>query len=181
MSDAASLLPPNATTSERSLARLSARTTSLSVGAKYRALWNPATCPASILPWLAWALHVDDWNTEWTEEQKRSVIAASVAVHKIKGTIGALKAAIASIDQAAIVNENTGTPFTFEVLVRSTQPGTFGVFSDDIYRTAMENKNARSKLVGLLSLLEADGLAYVGAVHLRGDVITINLPEETIT
>ena len=36
-------------------------------------------CPADVLPWLGWALSVDDWDQDWSEQQKRSAIAASSA------------------------------------------------------------------------------------------------------
>jgi len=59
-------------------------------------LWTPATCPAALLPWLAWALSVDEWDGTWPEERQRAVIAASVAVHRRKGTRGAVVAALAA-------------------------------------------------------------------------------------
>jgi phage tail P2-like protein len=59
-------------------------------------LWNPATCPAALLPWLAWALSVDEWDDAWTEATKRAVIAASVEVHRRKGTVGSIKKALAA-------------------------------------------------------------------------------------
>ncbi|MEY4953704.1 MAG: hypothetical protein RL299_2128 [Pseudomonadota bacterium] len=55
-------------------------------------LWNPLTCPAAVLPWLAWALSVDDWDQTWTEATQREVIAASFEVHRRKGTPAAIKA-----------------------------------------------------------------------------------------
>lgn len=58
-------------------------------------LWNPATCPAAILPWLAWSLSVDEWDTSWPEEVRRNVIAESVMIHRRKGTLWACKRALA--------------------------------------------------------------------------------------
>lgn len=49
-------------------------------------LWHPENCPARFLPWLAWALSVDDWDDAWPEATKRAVIAASIDVHRKKGT-----------------------------------------------------------------------------------------------
>ena len=57
-------------------------------------LWNPNTCPARFLPWLAWALSVDDWDDAWPESRKRAVIAASVDVHRRKGTPAGVRAAL---------------------------------------------------------------------------------------
>jgi len=44
-----SLLPPNATDTERAIEATTERTTDLPV--PLRTLWNPDTCPADLLPW----------------------------------------------------------------------------------------------------------------------------------
>lgn len=61
-----------------------------------RDLWNPATCPAAALPFLAWALSVDTWDPSWTEEQKRATIAGSIALHQRKGSVASVKNALAA-------------------------------------------------------------------------------------
>ena len=61
---------------------------------RIRPLWNSETIPAGILPWLAWALSVDEWAALWTEEQKRDVVAASIDVHRRKGTVGSIRRAL---------------------------------------------------------------------------------------
>lgn len=88
------LLPPNSTPVERGFEDAARRITALPV--PVRDAWTPATCPAPLLPWLAWALSVDTWDTTWTEAQQRAVIAASVTVHRRKGTFAAVKAALGS-------------------------------------------------------------------------------------
>ncbi|WP_323010034.1 phage tail protein I [Paracoccus sp. (in: a-proteobacteria)] len=85
-----SLLPPNATRSERAIGAATARPVPVPVGD----LWNPATCPAALLPWLAWALSVDDWDPDWSDEAKRATIAASLSVHRRKGTVWAMREAL---------------------------------------------------------------------------------------
>lgn len=87
-----SLLPPNSTPVERGFEDAARRITALPV--PVRDAWNPATCPAQLLPWLAWALSVDRWDPAWSEQQQRDVITASVGVHRRKGTIGAIRAAL---------------------------------------------------------------------------------------
>lgn len=89
-----SLLPVNATQAERNLALAVSRISAVPV--PLRSLYNPATCPAVALPWLAWAWSVSEWDSNWPEATKRAVIAASVAVHKIKGTPASIKAALAA-------------------------------------------------------------------------------------
>ena len=98
----ASILPPNSTPLERALeASFAARLAALPVPVGQ--MMNPATCPAAFLPWLAWALSVDDWDAGWSEAQKRTVIAASVAVHRRKGTIASVKQAMAAMGYGDVV------------------------------------------------------------------------------
>lgn len=88
-----SLLPPNATRLERALEQVMARIAAVPV--PIADLWSPARCPVPLLPWLAWTVSVDDWDTTWTEETQRAVIAASVEIHRHKGTLWAMKRALA--------------------------------------------------------------------------------------
>lgn len=92
MSDIATLLPPNATTTERALEQSTARIGVVPVA--IATLWNPDTCPADLLPWLAWALSVDNWDSNWAEEDKRASIRDNIAIHRVKGTIGSIKRAL---------------------------------------------------------------------------------------
>lgn len=113
------LLPPNAAPQERALSLATARAGEVRVDVDK--LWNPSGCPASILPWLAWALHVDEWDGNWTETQKRQVIAASFAVHKVKGTAGAVKRMAESFGAGVLITEwwqttPQGAPHTFTAL-----------------------------------------------------------------
>lgn len=78
------LLPPNATKTERSLEAATARIGEIPI--TIGDLWNPQTCPTDLLPWLAWALSVDFWDSDWPEERKRAAIAASIDWHRHKGT-----------------------------------------------------------------------------------------------
>ena len=69
MSDAPSLLPNNATPLERSLDLFPVR---IAPDPKRIAtLWDAETCPAHLLPYLAWAFSVDDWQDDWPETQRR--------------------------------------------------------------------------------------------------------------
>lgn len=49
-------------------------------------VWDPATAPVAVLPFLAWALSVDEWDPLWSEERQREIIAASIEIHRHKGT-----------------------------------------------------------------------------------------------
>jgi phage tail P2-like protein len=86
------LLPDNATPQEIALDMATARLGDVPVD--IRTVMTPSDCPAPLLPWLAWALSVDEWDAAWTEETKRVAIAASIGVHQRKGTRAAVRAAI---------------------------------------------------------------------------------------
>ncbi|WP_411956893.1 phage tail protein I [Paracoccus homiensis] len=86
------LLPHNASALELALASLGNRTEPLPqpIGDAM----SPDRVPDVFLPWLAWALSVDSWDPAWSPERKRAVIAASVEVHRRKGTVRSLREAL---------------------------------------------------------------------------------------
>lgn len=92
------LLPPNATPAERALAGATARITDVPV--PVGDLWDPWACPAALLPWLAWALSVDEWDPEWPEATRREVVARSVELHRHKGTVWSVRQALRSAGYA---------------------------------------------------------------------------------
>lgn len=67
------------------------------LAAPIAALLNPATCPAHLLGWLAWAMSVDTWDSSWSDAVKREVIQASVPVHRIKGTRAAVMTSLKAL------------------------------------------------------------------------------------
>ncbi|MDD5175752.1 MAG: phage tail protein I [Sterolibacterium sp.] len=108
MSDYVSLLPPNATFLERAVEQSSGITT---LPVPIGDLWNPATCPLASLPWLAWALSVDEWDQTWPEATQRAVVAAAIEIHRRKGTVGAVRQAVVVTGrQAALVEWWQMTP-----------------------------------------------------------------------
>lgn len=112
-----SLLPPSATSQERAIESATRR-----IGAVPTPLagtWNPDTCPAHLLPWLAWALSVDNWDSRWSEAKKREVIRASVLVHRKKGTRHALERALGALSVRIEFQE------WFEPDADDTRPHTF--------------------------------------------------------
>lgn len=91
----ASLLPPNASALERAVeGTINSCIESLRV--PLRDLWNPKRCPVALLPWLAWAFSVDEWDTNWSEDQKRQSIAESAYIHAHKGTLGSVRRVLAA-------------------------------------------------------------------------------------
>lgn len=143
------LLPYNATDQERALEETTARISDVSV--IVREVWNPDTCPSNVLPWLAWAFSVDDWETNWTDEQKRQVIKQSVYSQRIKGTIGAVTRQLAALGYQIQIMEwfrqsPQGAPYTFDVYITANQnPLTPNDFNK-VLEVINTNKNLRSHL-----------------------------------
>lgn len=88
----ATILPSNRSDVEEALELAAARLDMFEIA--IADLWNPETCPERHLRLLAWSFSVDTWDEAWPEGTKRAVIKASVAVHRRKGTAGAVKEAI---------------------------------------------------------------------------------------
>ncbi len=95
MSDIATgeLLPPNRTALEQTLANAAKLLHTPELLAQ---LWDAQRCPESLLPWLAWALSVDEWDERWSPSQKRAQVMNSIALHRKKGTPWAVKHSLLS-------------------------------------------------------------------------------------
>lgn len=145
------LLPISAMPQERSVAESLARVSDVPVA--IRPLWNPATCPASLLPWLAWALSVDDWDPAWSDAVKRSVIAESLELHRRKGTPWAVERAlvIAGSPNAKVEEwfEYGGDPYYFRVVVDIEGETVSGDTQARMLRSIALHKNVRSWLESL--------------------------------
>lgn len=164
------LLPPNATNQERALSLATGR----AVPVPIRTLWSPQACPEGILPWLAWALSVDDWDAAWTIERKRAAVAESVEIHRHKGTIGALRRALEQLGYEVEIDEKTGVAYTFRLLFKVGEGSAGGALLEDAVTRATEialrQKNARSELVGSLYLSQngATGGPIIAGAQLSG-------------
>jgi phage tail P2-like protein len=85
-----SVLPPNATLLERNMESAGWRLRNEGPTG-IRALWNPRTIPAALLPWLAWGLGVDAWDTTWDDGKKRAEVASALADHQVDGTLAGVR------------------------------------------------------------------------------------------
>lgn len=177
------MLPPSATAQERALSEAIARLSDVPL--LVRESWNPATCPASLLPWLAWALSVDEWDTTWTEQEKRDVIEASLMIHRHKGTIGAVRRALTPLGYLIDVVEwwemtPPGEPYTFGIVMGTgSKPVTADLY-DKAERIVLTYKNLRSHLLSLTVKADVRGKAYAAAATVDGIDTTVypyQLPE----
>lgn len=160
-----SLLPPNATDAERALEEAMRADIDLSaVGT----LWNPATCPAAVLPWLAWSLAISHWDAGWSEAQKRAAIAGAIPFHRRKGTRAALREVLDRFEPLLQIVEwwemsPRGAPHTFEVRAPSGDiPASFLTqeTATAIIRDIAATKPARSHFTFVQSL-EAQALGWM--------------------
>ena len=172
----AALLPPNAMPVELALSLSMARLAD--VPPKCREMWNPDTCPASHLPWLAWAVSVDEWNHAWSDAQKRAVIKASFKVHQHKGTVGALRAALSAIGYDIEMMEwfqesPPGEPYTFGLTAELDGRGIDAGLWDEIESVALAAKNARSHLRYVRLRSTVRGKFYVGGTTISAEIVSV--------
>lgn len=161
------LLPPNASQLEQA-AEAAINSAIEAIDVPLRDLWNPDTCPAALLPWLAWTLSVDVWDSSWPEATQRAVIAESVTVHRTKGTPGGLRRALQTMGygdvevlervkylrdgtydrSASITHGDKLAPYEFDVVLNiGAIPDQSTV--DEINARIRHYKNARSHLAAL--------------------------------
>ncbi|MEZ2739107.1 phage tail protein I [Comamonas jiangduensis] len=174
MSSAPTLLPPNATPLERALAKACAMPHSPE---EIRKLWNHRTCPLHLLPWLAWAWSVDEWDTAWTEAQQRAMVGASIKLHKKKGTVWAVREALlrSGLESVRVIEKPADAAhwshFDVDIAVVD-RPLTQGAI-DRAAALIEENKAQRSVLRTIRAKLQSTGGIYFG-MHLQsGDVCTV--------
>lgn len=175
-----SLLPNNATTFEDSLSESIARISDVPTPA--RTVWNADDCPADLLPWLAWAFSVDFWDASWSDDQKRASIKTAVSVQRYKGTIGAVKQALAALGYAVTITEwfeqdPPGDPYTFDVNVDMSQTGADLAGLQKIISYINVTKNLRSHMNTLLpSVSTRGGPVSAGALCMG---IDLTIPPKT--
>jgi phage tail P2-like protein len=102
-----SLLPPNATKLELALEGAAADRIE-AIPVPIPTVNDAAQCPASVLPFLAWARSVDVYDASWSVATKRDVVGTALAIHRTKGTPDSVKRAIAAWGIEATVMERVG-------------------------------------------------------------------------
>ena len=172
-----SLLPPNASKLLRDLESVFGDSFDLPTLNRY--VVNPDLAPVHILPWLAWALSVDDWSDNWSEQIRRNVIKASVEVHRKKGTIGALKKALQAFNYENVKVEEWfeygADPYFFRVFFDVTEPGFDVNILPQVQKVIESTKNARSHLESLRAYLSAEmGLVSIGSIIISKEVTSLN-------
>lgn len=166
-----SLLPPNATNTEKALEGATSRVGDVPV--PLRTLWNPQTCPENLLPWLAWALSIDAWKSYWPVEVKRARIASAIAIQRHKGTVKSIRDVIAAFGGSVVMQEwwqttPRGVPHTFSLaLTLSGQGGQEATaqFVDDVIAEIDRTKPVRSHYTFTQSSTLTGGVGVAAVVR----------------
>lgn len=171
------LLPPNSTALERRLAEVCAA--SAAGHFDLRRLWDPESCPLDLLPWLAWAYSVDEWDTSWSERQQRDTVASALQVQSIKGTAGAVQQALDALGINCQIQEwwqqtPTAEPYTFKLHIETNYNQLTQREIARAIATVMSVKNLRSHLSAVTVTASVASDLYVGCALIVGNEITIS-------
>lgn len=163
-----SALPPNATSGEKALEQASSEPVIALNTSVVRQVKNADLCPEMLLPWLAWEFAVDFWEDSWSDKQKRQVIQDAAYIHQHRGTAGAVRRALSSIDVPSRViewwqEEPRAAPYTFRVEVYSGSEISSSLY-EAIRRQTDKAKNLRSYLrsIDVISENGTEGTFYTG-------------------
>lgn len=164
------LLPFNATEAEVALDATTARVEL--VPRPVRDMKDPQAIPANMLPWLAWEFCVPNWDPGWTEEQRRRMVATSLAVLKKRGTPEAVTQAIGALFAGSKMLEwhrqaVPGAPYTFELLLDVTTDPLERELLMKIIEVVENTKNLRSHLTAIRVSIRTEAHLHVaGALGL---------------
>ncbi|MPT48045.1 MAG: phage tail protein I [Sphingobium sp.] len=144
------LSPPNATALDKALEAATARL--LDIDTHLRAIWSPTDCPASHLPWLAWALSLDGWDSNWPATLKRERIRRAIAIARRKGTAESVRDVVKSFGGNVAIREwwqmePRGNPYTFDLLITLSAAAGMPVtasFVDAVINEVRRTKPVRS-------------------------------------
>ncbi|GGZ32046.1 phage tail protein I [Asticcacaulis endophyticus] len=111
-----SVLPPNASALERAFEQVM----SPGLPVPLRDLWDADTCPAVLLPWLAFGLSIDGWSADWPEAVKRQRIRTAIDIQRRKGSVKSVRDIVTVFGgQIALrewwQTEPKGDPHTFTI------------------------------------------------------------------
>ncbi|EJC0271617.1 phage tail protein I [Salmonella enterica] len=141
-----------------------------------RTLWNPQQCPLPLLSYLAWTFSVDRWDDNWSEATKRQVIADSYRIHKLKGTIAALRHTVEPFGYSIRVIEwwqNGEQPGTFRLEIGIQEHGITEETYHELERLIDDVRPVSRHLTGLSLSLQTQGDIGINAGCYVGDTLTV--------
>lgn len=82
----------------------------------------PNYTPIRVLPWVAWGLGVDRWQSTWTEARQRQEAQEAIPTHKRRGSRRSMDLLLAEYDATLRLVEwweegGSGTPRSFTVIL----------------------------------------------------------------
>lgn len=171
-----SILPPNLADLERDIDAALDRFAGIKVNTA--TLWNPWTCPAAVLPFLAWALSVDQWRSAWSEAQKRRMVAQSLDLHRIKGTRRAVDLAIAGFGLDVKITEwfeadPPMPPGTFRLDIFSRDRPVSEQLGAELLRAVNNAKRASQHMTGFSLNLQSGVVATLGMGVVVGETVRV--------
>lgn len=173
------LLPGNATDLERQAAQALAQIERVPV--PIRDLINPDRCPVALLPFLAWAVSVDRWDSRWSETAKRGAIRSSYYIHSRKGTIGALRRVVEPLGYLIEVIEwfqtvPAGIPGTFALKIGVLETGITEEMYQELTWLIDDARPLTRHLTGLAITLATSGYLRLAVGMYEGDEIDVYPP-----
>jgi phage tail P2-like protein len=165
----ADLLPPNATQLERDIEAAAARLSAVDVSPTSD-IWNPDTCPAHLLPWLAWAEQVAEWSSLWSEAVQRAVIKAQRLVRKKRGTKSAVVSAVEALSGSATIKEwfehsPQKAAHTFDITISGGDGYIEAELQESMIRSIDRSKPVRSHYTLGIGLTAAAKLNIIGVAR----------------
>lgn len=164
-----SLQPPTVVPGDRHIEASMARLADVPV--TFANVWDPAACPANLLPWLAWGLSIDVWDPDWPEETKRLMISEAIPRQRRKGTVAAVREVLDAFGVGLTLHEWFEqfiplAPFTFEVRLpvvggETAQAALIEKVADQVIRV----KPARAHFTVAQTLTTAGGVGALGAAR----------------
>lgn len=169
-----SILPPGSTRLQKALEQVTHWL--LDIPVPIRDLWNPATCPLELLPWLAWGLSIDLWDANWPEAVKRAAVADAIAFQRRKGTPASLRTVLDRFDPLIGLVEwfndrDTLAPFTFRLelpLAADSDVIYDELLVEQILRDIAAVKPVRAHMFAVHRLRAEAEAWLVGAVNVAG-------------
>lgn len=166
-----SLLPPTASKLERAIEAATARL--MDIDTNLRKLWSPSDCPENLLPWLAWALSLDSWSSDWPIGIKRERVRRALEIARSKGTAASVRAVVQSFGGQVALREwwqqnPPADPHTFDLVLtlngEGGQPAT-ARFVDAVIAEVQRTKPVRSHFTFTQGLSAAGAVGLVAAAR----------------
>lgn len=175
---AVAILPPLASPIERAILTAEIARIATVDPTVVASIWNAWQCPTVLLPWLAQAVSVDVWDPAWSEIEKRREIAASPAIHRIKGVRDAVELSVTRMGLSFDLTEwwETSPPAkrgTFKAFVDASDLETLPVRVEA--RTRVMATKPKSRVFTLkVGVTEAGPVGIAAATLTRSLVVSEN-------